>query len=162
MHNNAIKEKIIGSIVFYTPFPKLPKVDERTEKNDILFLCSLNADEPMMMILHLCKELTKLGYKARITGDPKKKTSNQLAEFMFDSYLPYEDYLFELYNTRLTVSLTERIDTLLFAPREAVVLGVRCLVNGSSINRDFYQNRVFYTTMLYEDVLKDIIKLLEE
>ena len=160
VHNNAIKKKLKGAEVFYTPFPRLPKVYKRIDKNDILFLCSLNADEPITMISHLCQELTEIGYKAKVTGDPKKITSSRLVEFMFDPFLSYEDYLTELYNSRLSVSFTERADTLLFAPREAVVLGVRCLVNDSTINREFYQDRVFYTTMCYQNVLKNIIKLL--
>lgn len=161
VHNSAIEKQFKGARVFYTPFPKLPEVMVREHKNDVIFLCSLNDDEPMSLILRLCNALSKIGYKVRITGNPRKAPSIEFNNYMFDTYLSYEDYLSELYNSNLSISLTERSETLLFAPREAVVLGVKCLVNQSPINADFYQNKVFYTSLNYEDILLVITKLLK-
>lgn len=162
VHNHTIKQKLKSAEVFYTPFPKLPPVEKRVEKNDILFLCSLNTDEPMPTVFRLCQELSRQGYRARVTGDPKKISSNEFSEFMFDPYLDYNDYLTELNNSRLAISLTTRQDTLLFAPREAVVLGVRCLVNDSLVNREFYNNQVYYTAITFEEIMQNIMLLLEE
>jgi len=161
VHNKAIKKKVRAATVVHTPFPILPKVEKKSIENDILFLCSLNADEPMLLIMHLCMKLNEIGYRVRITGDPEKASIDELKEFMFDGYLSYDEYLVEVYSSKLTVSLTERPDTLLFAPREAIVLGVKCLINDTYINRDFYQKKVFYSSLDFNSMLDNIQTILE-
>ncbi|MDC0122161.1 hypothetical protein OAH99_00500 [Planktomarina sp.] len=162
VHNSAIQKKVPGSIVVYTPYPKLPKVKKRCDINDVLFLCSLNPDEPLDLILLLCKQLKELGFVAKISGDPFKVSRDIYGEFLFDTYLSYEEYLSELYNTKLTISLTNRFNTLLYAPREAVALGVTCLVNDSSTNKDFYKENVLYSPLDADLLLKNALRFLME
>ena len=81
---------------------------------------------------------------------------------MFDEYLTYDEYLTEVSSSKLTVSLTERAETLLFAPREALVLGVKCLINDTPINREFYQKKVFYSPLDFNSLFKNIRNILEE
>lgn len=160
VHNSAVARTLRSANVIYTPFPKLRDVNKKNDQNDILFLCSLNADEPMALIFELCLQLRELGYRVCISGDPEKATMVELKEFMFGRYISYDEYLVEVKSSKLTVCLTERSETLLYAPREAIVLGVNCLINDSCTNRDYYQNRVFYSSLDYNNLLNNIQSIL--
>lgn len=162
VHNGEIQKKLKGSIVVYTPYPKLPKLSKRKTQNDVLFLCSLNKDEPLILISSICAELKKMGHVVRVTGNPEKNNYPKLDEYLFDTYPSYEQYLDELYNSRLSVCLSERNETLLYAPREAIVLGVNCLINGSQVNKDFYKRKCFYTSLNQQQILECITKILDE
>ena len=85
VHNNAIHQKVPGSIVVYTPYPNLLLVKKRRKANDVLFLCSLNPDEPLDLILLLCKQLKELGFVAKISGDPLV-SRDIYGEFLFDTH----------------------------------------------------------------------------
>ena len=83
----------------------------------------------------------------KISGNPERIKNRYDSSFFFEHYLAYNDYLRELARSKLAVSLTTRESTLLFAPREAVGLGVQCLVNDSKTNRDFYGSKCSYTDL---------------
>ena len=55
----------------------------------------------MSLILQLCKELSEIGYSVFITGDPRKASTNELKDFMFDEYLTYDEYLTEVSSSKL-------------------------------------------------------------
>ena len=162
VHNDAIQRKLRTASVVYTPNPALPEVASLPNKNDVLFLCSLNSDEPQDLILAVCTELHALGYKVKVTGNPNKNKLQDLTPYLFDSFLSYEDYLSYLYNSHLSVCLSERAETLLYAPREALVLGVKCLINDSQVNQDFYKDKCFYSPLSSEQLVANITRILDE
>lgn len=147
IHNDFIKPTFINSFVLKTPYPKFNFKDHVKKEIDVLFICSLNADEPLDLILNLCSELKSKGIKAKITGDFKKVEKNYEPEFFFQPYLSYDEYINVLRKSKKAVSLTSRIKTLLFAPREAIALGLECYMNDSDVNRSFYGYKAQYLNL---------------
>ena len=158
IHNDFIKPTFINFFVLKTPYPKFNFKDHVKKEIDILFLCSLNADEPLDLILNLCSELKSKGIKAKITGDFKKVEKKYDSEFFFQPYLSYEEYIITLRKTKKAVSLTLREKTLLFAPREAIALGLECYMNDSEVNRTFYKNKAKYIDLTTpKEILNNLI-----
>ena len=147
IHNDFIKPTFINFFVLKTPYPKFNFKDYVKKEIDVLFLCSLNADEPLDLILNLCSELKSKGIKAKITGDFKKVEKNYEPEFFFQPYLSYDEYINVLRKSTKAVSLTSRTKTLLFAPREAIALGLECYMNDSDVNRSFYGDKAQYLNL---------------
>ena len=158
IHNDFIKPTFIKFFVLKTPYPKFNFKDSVKKEIDVLFLCSLNADEPLGLILDVCAELKSKGIKAKITGDFKKVKEIYDSEFFFQPYLSYDDYITVLRQSKKAVSLTLREKTLLFAPREAIALGLECYMNNSEVNRSFYKNKAKYLDLTSPvDILNNLI-----
>jgi hypothetical protein len=147
IHNDFIKPTFINFFVLKTPYPKFNFSDTVKKEIDVLFLCSLNADEPLDLILNLCTELKSKGIKSKITGDFKKVEKRYDSEFFFQPYLSYDEYIIALRKSKKAVSLTLREKTLLFAPREAIALGLECYMNDSDVNRSFYGDKAHYLNL---------------
>lgn len=156
VHNRFIRLPFIAKAIKHTPYPKLTRSKDVKKNIDILFLCSLNSDEPLDLIFSLCKRFKAQGLKVKVTGNGKKVLQTGVEEFLFTKYLTYDKYLETLEKSKLAVCLSTRNKTLLFAPREAISLGVKCLVNDSRANRDFYNEKLFYSVLksaaLYEKI----------
>lgn len=163
-HNSTVKVFGLAFTTQYTPYPELAEYAEQFENDekerDVIFLCSLNDDEPVDLIINTCRELDAHGFTAKITGNLERVRHLDKSSFFFEEYLSYEDYLREVSRSRLAVSLTIRESTLLFAPREAVSLGVPCLVNESKTNRDFYGPKCHYSELGIESLQGCILRLL--
>ncbi len=158
VHNNKIKPLFIKYEVLETPYPKFNFSNVLEKTIDVLFLCSLNSDEPLDLIINLCSKLKSKGIKAKITGDYKKVEKNYDSEFFFQPYLSYDEYINVLRKSKKAVSLTCRKKTLLFAPREAIALGLQCYINDSDVNKNFYGNKVQYLNLSKpQQILKNLI-----
>lgn len=158
IHNDFIKPTFIKFFVLKTPYPKFSFKNSVKKEIEVLFLCSLNADEPLDLIINICSELKSKGIKAKITGDYKKVEKNYNSEFFFQPYLSYEEYINVLRKSKKAVSLTCRQKTLLFAPREAIALGLQCYVNDSDVNKSFYGDKVRYLNLSKpEEILNNLI-----
>jgi hypothetical protein len=158
IHNDFIKPTFINFFVLKTPYPKFNFSDTVKKEIDVLFLCSLNADEPLDLILNLCTELKSKGIKSKITGDFKKVEKRYDSEFFFQPYLSYDEYIIALRKSKKAVSLTLREKTLLFAPREAIALGLECYMNDSEVNRTFYKNKAKYIDLTTpKEILNNLI-----
>lgn len=163
-HNSTIRIFGLTFTTLYTPYPDFSEYAEQFENDkrerDVIFLCSLNDDEPVDLIINTCRELAALGLTAKITGNPERIRHPLKSSFFFEEYLSYEDYLREVARSKLAVSLTIRESTLLFAPREAVSLGVPCLINDSKTNREFYGSKCHYTELEEERLQGCILRQL--
>jgi hypothetical protein len=158
IHNDFIKPTFIKFFVIKTPYPKFSFSDIIKKEIDVLFLCSLNADEPLDLIIDLCSDLKSKGINAKITGDFKKVENNYNPEFFFQPYLSYDEYINVLRKSKKAVSLTYRKKTLLFAPREAIALGLKCYINDSDVNKSFYGDKVHYLNLSKPDeILNNLI-----
>lgn len=158
IHNDFIKPTFINFFVLKTPYPKFNFSDTVKKEIDVLFLCSLNTDEPLDLILNLCTELKSKGIKSKITGDFKKVEKRYDSEFFFQPYLSYDEYIIALRKSKKAVSLTLREKTLLFAPREAIALGLECYMNDSEVNRTFYKNKAKYIDLTTpKEILNNLI-----
>jgi hypothetical protein len=158
IHNDFIKPTFINFFVLKTPYPKFNFSDTVKKEIDVLFLCSLNADEPLDLILNLCTELKSKGIKSKITGDFKKVEKRYDSEFFFQPYLSYDEYIITLRKSKKAVSLTLREKTLLFAPREAIALGLECYMNDSDVNRSFYGDKAKYIDLnTPKEILNNLI-----
>ena len=146
-HNEFIKPTFIKTFVLKTQYPKFNFKYIIKKEIDVLFLCSLNADEPLDLIINLCSKLKSKGIKAKITGDFKKVEKNYDSEFFFQPYLSYDEYINVLRKSKKAVCFTCRKKTLLFAPREAIALGLKCYINDSDVNKNFYGNKVQYLNL---------------
>jgi len=144
IHNEFINPLFINFSVIKTPYPKFDFKDTLKKEIDVLFLCSLNADEPIDLIVNICTKLRLKSIKAKITGDFKKLQNNYDPEFFFQPYLSYDEYINVLRKSKKAVSLTSRRKTLLFAPREAIALGLECYISDSEVNRNFYGEQAHY------------------
>lgn len=84
IHNDFIKPVCLKYFVIKTPYPIFNFKDSVKKEIDILFLCSLNDDEPVELIVNLCAELKSRGVIAKITGDYKKVENDYMPDFFFD------------------------------------------------------------------------------
>lgn len=153
VHNKAMKTKYLPSDVFETPYPKFDFDDEVQKEFDVIFLCSLNSDEPLDLIIDICKELQNRGAIVKITGDSSKLNIDKSFPFFFPKYLSYDEYIAAIRKSQIAVCLTSRKNTLLFSPREAISLGVPCLVNDNNVNREFYGSKVVYASLTKNGIL---------
>ena len=159
VHNNRIKPLFIKYQIIETPYPKFNFNNVIKKTIDVLFLCSLNSDEPIETILKICSFLKSHNLKAKITGDYNKVKDLHSSEFFIIPYLSYEQYIDHIRQSKVTVSLTTRDKTLLFAPRESISLNVDCFVNDSQVNREFYCNKVSYIDIKnFELTCKELLK----
>lgn len=147
VHNHSLKLHFIRSTVLETPYPDiiLPKVPNT--KYEIVFCCSLNSDEPVDRILDWCNELKLNGRSVLITGDYRKVKDKYDSCYFSKKYLSYKEYIEIIAGCKLAVALSNREDTLLFSPRESIVLNTPCLVNDSKVNREFYKEKVMYVSL---------------
>lgn len=160
VHNRFIRLPLISHKIQQTPYPKLRRTENIQKDIDILFLCSLNSDEPVEMIFRLCKRFYDQGLRIKVTGNIKKNKNKEMEKFLFSNYLSYNEYVDVVQKSNLTICLTTRKRTLLFAPRESITLGVKCLVNDSAANRDFYGDKVFYSELIEENLFQKVQKIL--
>ena len=144
VHNEYIKPFALRYSVLETPYPHFNFSNIVKKDIDVLFLCSLNSDEPISFILQVCHYLKSKNLNVKITGNYEKVKSLYEPEFFIMPYPSYKNYINLIRRSKKTVSLTKRKKTLLFAPREAISLGVKCYVNNSETNRNFYADRVEY------------------
>ena len=144
IHNEFITPFALRYSVVETPYPQFNFSDVVKKDIDVLFLCSLNSDEPISFILKVCNYLKSKNLNVKITGNYDKVKSLYKPEFFITPYPPYKEYINLIRRSKKTVSLTKRKKTLLFAPREAISLGVKCYVNNSEANRNFYTDKVDY------------------
>lgn len=158
VHNKSLLWQFPEAKLVHTPFPNIENVPFRSRKNDVIFLCSLNEDEPLSLIYGVALALDSIGLSVVVTGDPKKAGDHPIKGFMFSEFISHPDYLFELQNSKVAVCLTTRSRTLLFAAREAIVLEVPCIINESQTNRDFYGESCSYVSL--DEAL--IFKLVKE
>ncbi len=159
VHNNKIKPLFIKYEIVETPYPKFNFNNVIKKTIDVLFLCSLNSDEPIEKILKICSFLKSHNLKAKITGNYNKVKDLYSSEFFIIPYLSYEQYIDHIRQSKVTVSLTTRDKTLLFAPRESISLNVDCFVNDSQVNREFYCNKVSYIDIMnFELTCKELLK----
>ena len=147
VHNHSIKLHYIRSTVFETPYPEIRLPKEPNTKYEIVFCCSLNSDEPLDRILDWCNELKLKGKSVLITGDFRKVKDKYDHYFFSKKYLTYSEYIEIITGCKLTVALTNREDTLLFSPRESIVLNTPCIINDSYVNREFYKDKVSYISL---------------
>ena len=84
------------------------------------------------------------GLNVKITGDKNKVDKKYDHAFFFDSFLSYDEYIHAIRKSRKVVCLTTRNNTLLFSPREAISLNVKCFVTRNIANYEFYKDRVTY------------------
>ena len=161
VHNHAIQPRFIRSEVLETPYPKIPIPKLPNSNFDIVFCCSLNSDEPLDRILKWCRELKIRGKSTLITGNYNKVKNRYDSEFFSEDFLSYNEYIEILAGCKLSVALTTREDTLLFSPRESIVLKTSCLINNSSVNRDFYGSKVSYLSLNDSDeqIVDNILSL---
>jgi len=148
LHNKYISPKFIKYSIIETPYPKFNFKDKTIKNIDVLFLCSLNDDEPVGLIVQLCKKLRSLGLTSKITGNYNKVKNNYKSDFFIIPYPSYNQYINYIRRSKKTVCLTSRSKTLLFSPREAISLNVECFINDSKVNRSFYGNKVKYLNIL--------------
>lgn len=151
VHNRAIQPRFIRSEVLETPYPKITMPKLPNSNFDIVFCCSLNSDEPLDRILKWCGELKFRGKSTLITGNYNRVKNRYDSEFFSENFLSYNEYIEILAGCKLSVALTTREDTLLFSPRESIVLKTCCLVNNSSVNREFYGSKVNYFSLSDSD-----------
>lgn len=159
VHNNKIKPLFIRYEILETPYPKFNFSNVLEKTIDVLFLCSLNSDEPIDEILKICSFFKRHNLKAKITGNYNKVKDLYSSEFFIIPYLSYDQYIKHIRQSNITVSLTKRDKTLLFAPRESIALNVDCFVNNSQVNREFYGNKVNYIDIKHFEVTcKELLK----
>ncbi len=163
VHNRFIMESYpINSIIVNTPYPNLREYISVEKKNDVLFSCSFNSDEPIEEIIRTCLKLQKEGYKAQITGDFKKLSENiqKLGKPFFTGYISKESYFELLGQSKVMVCLTSRNKTLLYSPREGISLGLKVVMTSSKPNRDFFGEKAIYVDS-EDDLIKAIIDAIE-
>ena len=80
-------------------------------------------------------------------GTANSSEKNYEPEFFFQPYLSFDEYINVLRKSKKAVSLTSRTKTLLFAPREAIALGLECYMNDSDVNRSFYGDKAQYLNL---------------
>lgn len=162
VHNEAIKPKYLNAKVIETPYPIFNNFKNVKKENDVIFLCSLNSDEPIAKILEIAETLNDSGYNVLITGNYNKVKDKFDNKFFAKKYLSYDEYINSILISKVSVCLTTRDKTLLFAPRESIALGVKCIVNNSKVNRDFYKNKANYidismeTNLIVEEITKEL------
>jgi hypothetical protein len=145
VHNNQLRNNYYSSTVLETPYPIFNFKDKVNKEYDVLFLCSLNSDEPIDLIIQVCNKLNSCGFNVKITGD-KTKVDNKLDTFFFHKYLSYDEYINAIRKSHKVVCLTTRSNTLLFSPREAIALNVKCFVTRNTPNIAFYKDKVNYVS----------------
>ena len=163
VHNVSIKNSYpLDSIVLHTPYPDMNRYLSKQKKNDVLFPCSLNSDEPIELIIRTCYELKKKGYKSQITGDHKKlpEKIQEKGKPFFSGYISDNSYFVLSGQSKVMVCLTNRKKTLLYSPREGISLGLKVIMTSSQANIDFYGKKAFYVDS-EDDLTKFIINVLE-
>lgn len=147
VHNDAVKNAYPLTVTtVYTPYPQLEEYKAIEKRNDVVFSCSLNSDEPVELIIRLCGELAKKGFEAKISGDFTKlppAIQEQGLPF-FTGYMTKAAYLTLVAQSKVMVCLTSRDGTLLYSPREGISLGLSVIMNDSQVNRDFYGQKATY------------------
>jgi len=160
VHNSFLQKKVKDSSLLYTPYPDLRPADPSKAKTiDILFITSFNSDEPIKEFIGVAKHFSSLGWRIKITGNYKKASDSLRAEGrdFFTGFLDYEEYLECVRDSKLCVAMTTRDETLLFSPRECIVIGVSILINDSMVNREFYEDRATYSTINVDQMIKAIL-----
>lgn len=144
VHNNQIKKKFpLRCKMLVTPYPDLNHYISDKKVNDVIFISSMNSDEPIELMIACCESLSASNIECKITGD-SRRLCNDLKERgkkFFTNFLERDMYLELLAQSKVAVALTTRNNTLLFSPREAIALQVPVILTDNAANREFYLDK---------------------